>query len=625
MNTGRVSTLAAVAAAVAAAAIYVHFLIFAEFALLEIATAINGGAAPGKWQLLPLVISGVLGGAIAALIHRPARTALLLASGLAVCALAAAAAELATGPAMIFAATALTGLGLGFATVALAGSAHRLFAGRGVGLWLGSATGAAYAFCNVPALFASTSSTQAMVAALVALGGAGCALFVDSTRESPPPEPRAATGFWTGVAVLFILVWFDSAAFFLIQHSTALKSASWGSNAQLWTNAALHLGFAIVAGMLVDTGRMRTTLALAGAMLAAAVIALQSLHGPGVAGHVLYPIAVSLYSVVLIVFPAFTRATRSPASAPVRAAILFSIAGWLGSAAGIGMALDLGRVALLPAAIAGVALFLLLAWNLPWRVLAAIGLVIFLPERDLCASQPDDPIAEGRRVYIAEGCIHCHSQFVRPGTHDELTWGPAAPLESTLAAAPPLLGDRRQGPDLQNVGIRRSAEWNRLHLIDPRSVSPGSRMPSYAHLFAGGPATAGRGEALLEYLASLGSEQREARIAQVGSWQLSAQSADAIRGHELFQSHCAQCHGNDGRGLGPLAARLVSPPRDLASGEWRTIPRGDAGSLARVIKFGVPGTSMPGHEALPDADIGALTGYVRSLRMQATRDENPPG
>lgn len=624
MSSARVSTLAAIAAAAAAAAIYVHFLIFAEFALLELATAIYGGAPPGKLQLLPLVICGVLGGAIAAAIHRPARASLLLAAGLAVCALAAATAAFATSPAEVLIATTLTGLGLGIATVALAGSAHRLFAGRGVGLWLGSATGAAYALCNVPALFASTPRTQAMVAALVALAGAGCALLVDSSREAPPPEPRSATGFWSGVAVLFILVWFDSAAFFLIQHDGGLKSASWGSNAQLWTNAALHLGFGIVAGLLVDAGRVRTTLALAGAMLAAAVIALQSLPGLGPAGHVLYPVAVSLYSVVLVVFPAFTRATPSPASAPARAAILFSIAGWFGSAAGIGMALDLGRVALLPAVAAGVALLLLLGWNRPWRAIAAAALVVVIPVREMRASQPEDPIAEGRRIYIAEGCIHCHSQFVRPGTHDELMWGPAAPLESTLDAAPPLLGNRRQGPDLQNVGIRRSAEWNRLHLIAPRSVSPGSRMPSYAHLFAD-PATEGRGEALLEYLASLGVEQREARDAQIESWQPAAESTGASRGHNLFQRHCAQCHGEDGRGRGPLAPRLVSAPRDLVSGEWRTIPRDDDAPLARVIKFGVPGTSMPGHETLPDEDIGALTGYVRSLKMQGKRDENPPG
>jgi cytochrome c oxidase cbb3-type subunit 2 len=112
-----------------------------------------------------------------------------------------------------------------------------------------------------------------------------------------------------------------------------------------------------------------------------------------------------------------------------------------------------------------------------------------------------ESIEFGRRVYVAEGCIHCHSQYVRPGTADEERWGPAWPLAVALAQTPPLLGNRRQGPDLQNVGVRRTREWNRVHLMAPRTVFPGSRMPAYGHLFAG---DAVRGEALLDYLMSLG-------------------------------------------------------------------------------------------------------------------------
>lgn len=111
-------------------------------------------------------------------------------------------------------------------------------------------------------------------------------------------------------------------------------------------------------------------------------------------------------------------------------------------------------------------------------------------------------IRRGREVYIAEGCIHCHSQYVRPGTADEERWGPVRPLAESERQRPPLFGNRRQGPDLQNVGARRTAEWQRLHLQAPRAVIPGSRMPSYAHLFGPGPAN--DGEALLAYLASLG-------------------------------------------------------------------------------------------------------------------------
>jgi cytochrome c oxidase cbb3-type subunit 2 len=111
----------------------------------------------------------------------------------------------------------------------------------------------------------------------------------------------------------------------------------------------------------------------------------------------------------------------------------------------------------------------------------------------------------GREVYIAEGCIHCHSQYVRPGTVDAERWGEARDPEFSRAQSPALIGNRRQGPDLMNVGLRLPRDWHRMHLRNPRSVSPTSIMPAYPHLFADGDP---RGEALLDYLESLGREAR---------------------------------------------------------------------------------------------------------------------
>lgn len=111
--------------------------------------------------------------------------------------------------------------------------------------------------------------------------------------------------------------------------------------------------------------------------------------------------------------------------------------------------------------------------------------------------------ALGRQVFVSEGCMHCHSQFIRPGTRDEELWGAARDPEFSRRQTPALIGNRRQGPDLMNVGMRRIRDWQRMHLVTPRLVSPHSRMPSYAHLFAEGDP---RGEALLDYLDSLGHE-----------------------------------------------------------------------------------------------------------------------
>lgn len=111
-----------------------------------------------------------------------------------------------------------------------------------------------------------------------------------------------------------------------------------------------------------------------------------------------------------------------------------------------------------------------------------------------------DLVSLGRLVYVSEGCIHCHSQYVRPVGPDQELWGPPTDPERALGQHPVLIGNRRQGPDLANVALRRNSGWNRLHLINPRAITPGSRMPAYPHLFE---PDASRGEALLAYLASL--------------------------------------------------------------------------------------------------------------------------
>jgi len=138
----------------------------------------------------------------------------------------------------------------------------------------------------------------------------------------------------------------------------------------------------------------------------------------------------------------------------------------------------------------------------------ALSVFLAVPAVTLIATalHPAPPLtgaALGRQVYISEGCMHCHSQFIRPGSRDEELWGEARDPEECRQQVPALIGNRRQGPDLMNVGLRRVRDWQRLHLITPRLVSPNSRMPSYAHLFAEGDP---RGEALLDYLDSLGHE-----------------------------------------------------------------------------------------------------------------------
>lgn len=140
--------------------------------------------------------------------------------------------------------------------------------------------------------------------------------------------------------------------------------------------------------------------------------------------------------------------------------------------------------------------------------LTAAGAFGYLQRGGQAAPPGEDPVALGRAVYVSEGCLHCHSQYVRPVGLDTELWGPPTDPDQALAQRPVLIGNRRQGPDLANVGLRRDRTWNRLHLENPGSVSPGSRMPSYAHLFRAGDT---RGEALLSYLEALQPDTAEGK------------------------------------------------------------------------------------------------------------------
>ncbi len=96
-----------------------------------------------------------------------------------------------------------------------------------------------------------------------------------------------------------------------------------------------------------------------------------------------------------------------------------------------------------------------------------------------------DPVAEavdrGRAVYLAEGCVACHTRRPRDLELDAAV-GPPATAADYPPGVPPLMGTRRIGPDLLRVGARSHPSWLVPHLRDPRVRSPGSPMPSYAHL-----------------------------------------------------------------------------------------------------------------------------------------------
>ncbi|MES2644563.1 MAG: cbb3-type cytochrome c oxidase subunit II [Myxococcota bacterium] len=95
--------------------------------------------------------------------------------------------------------------------------------------------------------------------------------------------------------------------------------------------------------------------------------------------------------------------------------------------------------------------------------------------------------AFGRRIYIREGCVYCHSQQVRDATvttDANRGWGRPSVPGDYVYDSPHQLGTMRTGPDLHNVGARLpDRRWHLLHLYQPRAVVPWSIMPPFPYLF----------------------------------------------------------------------------------------------------------------------------------------------
>ncbi len=89
---------------------------------------------------------------------------------------------------------------------------------------------------------------------------------------------------------------------------------------------------------------------------------------------------------------------------------------------------------------------------------------------------------EGRDVYLQEGCYTCHSQMIRPFTFEVARYGEPSTPDDSIWDHPFQWGSKRTGPDHAREGARYPHLWHYQHFMDPRQITPGSTMPSYAHL-----------------------------------------------------------------------------------------------------------------------------------------------
>ena len=223
--------------------------------------------------------------------------------------------------------------------------------------------------------------------------------------------------------------------------------------------------------------------------------------------------------------------------------------------------------------------------------------------------------AAGRKIYIANGCVYCHSQSIR-----SIDWGLGAERIAQagdyVADLPILLGSERTGPDLSQEGGEHPNDWHMAHFTNPRYTRPLSIMPAFEFL----------GEtkmtSLIHYVQSLGLKDADPRDARQLHWKAEAikayeagpeanvrwlsdhipqgwrglpdpyptSAAGLARGHKIYQDFCIGCHGPVGDGMGPAQPFLYPPPLNFTILKGREI---SGGILYYQIMNGITGTAMP--------------------------------
>ncbi|MGD8541665.1 MAG: cbb3-type cytochrome c oxidase subunit II [Desulfobacteraceae bacterium] len=223
--------------------------------------------------------------------------------------------------------------------------------------------------------------------------------------------------------------------------------------------------------------------------------------------------------------------------------------------------------------------------------------------------------ARGRLLYIANGCVYCHSQSIRT-----IDWGLGAERIAQagdyIMDQPILLGSARTGPDLSQEGGEHPDDWHIAHFTNPRYTRTLSLMPAFAYL---GQQNL---EDLTAYVQGLGLKQADRRMERQRFWKQEAirayeagpeanvawlaetvpegwrnlpnpyptTEAGLARGHKIYQDFCLGCHGPVGDGMGPAQPYLYPPPLNFTILKDRQI---SGGILYYQIMNGITGTAMP--------------------------------
>jgi DMSO reductase family type II enzyme heme b subunit len=106
----------------------------------------------------------------------------------------------------------------------------------------------------------------------------------------------------------------------------------------------------------------------------------------------------------------------------------------------------------------------------------------------------------------------------------------------------------------------------------------------------------------------------------------SAQPGDAGIGKVMYERKCALCHGSKGDGKGAAAELLLPQPRDFTSGVYKIRTTANKTpsdqDLFRIVTQGMPGTSMPAWDVLPEKERWNIVAYIKTFAAEKLKE--PP-
>jgi len=247
----------------------------------------------------------------------------------------------------------------------------------------------------------------------------------------------------------------------------------------------------------------------------------------------------------------------------------------------------------------------------------------------------------GMDVYVAEGCLYCHTQMVRPLDVDRPFGRPSAPgdyarlkPQDIWRMTPAVLGTERTGPDLSDVTKRLPSDtWHYIHLYNPRAVVKASVMQAYPWLFEikerptpedvvvpipqeyapskGKVVAAQKAKDLVAYLLSL--NQVPVEESEPGAQPPARGGAETGPGPQVYASRCASCHQANGEGIPGTFPPLKGDPVVIDKNPERHVDavlHGFHGAAIGGVKYGAP---MPAFaQVLSDEEIAAVINHERT-------------